>query len=220
MKRIILIALFVIPITFIANSQIKFGIKAGVTSTSLKVDDFISVDGQSGYDELLIKGKNSKIGFQGGIFTRITILKLYVQPELLFTSTSTEVEVTEFLNEVEGISFVEEQSFQQIDFPIMVGYKFGPARFQLGPVGTIMLSSTPALSKIDELDNIDVKEEFNGATWGYQVGVGLDIFKKLTIDLKYEGSLSKLGDGVNIGGEVQDFDSRNSKIILTLGWMF
>jgi len=220
MKRIILIALFVIPIAFIANSQIKFGIKAGVTSTSLKVDDFISVDGQSGYDSLLVKGKNAKLGFQGGVFARITILKLYIQPELLFTSTSTEVEVTEFLNDVEGISFIEEQSFNQIDIPIMVGYKFGPARIQLGPVGTIMLSSTPALSKIDELDNIDVKEEFNGATWGYQVGVGLDIFKKLTIDLKYEGSLSKLGDGVNIGGEVQDFDSRNSKIILTLGWMF
>ncbi len=199
MKRIILIALLILPLGIITNAQIKFGIKAGVTSTSLKADDFI---------------------FQGGIFTRITILKLYVQPELLFTSTNAELEVTQFLDEVEGESFIEEQSFRQIDFPIMVGYKFGPARFQLGPVGTIMLSSDPALDKIDELDNINVKEEFNGATWGYQVGVGLDIFKKLTIDLKYEGSLSKLGDGVNIGGEVQDFDSRNSKIIFTLGWMF
>jgi hypothetical protein len=220
MKRIILIALLIIPIGFIANSQIKFGIKAGVTSTSLKADDFINVDGQSGYDELLVKGKNSKIGFQGGIFTRITILKLYIQPELLFTSTNAEIEVTQFLNDVEGVSFIEEQSFRQIDFPIMLGYKFGPARFQFGPVGTIMLSSDPALDKIDELDDIDVKEEFNGATWGYQVGVGLDIFKKLTIDLKYEGSLSKLGDGVKIGGEVQDFDSRNSKIVFTLGWIF
>ncbi|MCK7536999.1 MAG: hypothetical protein MZV63_41575 [Marinilabiliales bacterium] len=69
-------------------------------------------------------------------------------------------------------------------------------------------------------DDFDVKEEFNGTTWGYQVGLGLDVFKKLTIDLKYEGSLSKLGDGVKIGGEVQDFDSRNSKIILSLGWIF
>ena len=40
---------------------------------------------------------------------------------------------------------------------------------------------------------MDYEEKFNGATWGYQVGVGLDIFKKITIDVKYEGNLSKLG---------------------------
>lgn len=222
MKRIILLAILIIPMSLVTNAQIKFGIKGGITSTSIKADDVLKVQDQATFDELVVKGTNAKIGFQGGIFTRITVLKLYVQPELLFTSTSAEVEVTQLLNddEVVGGTFIEEQSFRQIDFPIMVGYKFGPARFQLGPVGTIMLSSDPALDKIDEIDNIDVKEEFNGATWGYQVGVGLDILKKLTIDVKYEGSLSKLGDGVTIGGEVQDFDSRNNKFIFTVGWIF
>ncbi|OFX22330.1 MAG: hypothetical protein A2041_04270 [Bacteroidetes bacterium GWA2_31_9b] len=216
MKRIILIAILIIPICLVSNAQIKFGIKGGITSTSIKADDVYNIN-ETNVDELLVKGKNSKIGFQGGIFTRITILKLYVQPELLFTSTSADVEVTQFLNDEIQSTDVFEQKFRQIDFPIMVGYKFGPARVQLGPVGTIMLSSDPALDKID---NIEVKEEFNGATWGYQVGVGLDIFKKLTFDLKYEGSLSKLGDGITIGGEVQDFDSRNNKFIFTVGWIF
>jgi len=216
MKRIILIAILIIPIGLVTNAQIKFGIKGGITSTSIKADDVYNIN-ETDVDELVVKGKNSKIGFQGGIFTRITILKLYVQPELLFTSTSAEVEVTQFLNDEVQSTDVFEQKFRQIDFPILVGYKFGPARVQLGPVGSIMLSSDPALDKID---NIEVKEEFNGATWGYQVGVGLDIFKKLTFDLKYEGSLSKLGDGVTIGGEVQDFDSRNNKFIFTVGWIF
>ncbi|OFX89040.1 MAG: hypothetical protein A2W99_02460 [Bacteroidetes bacterium GWF2_33_16] len=217
MKRIILIALLIIPITFIANSQIKFGIKAGVTSTSLKADDIFTVSDQTTFDELVVKSVNSSIGFQGGIFTRITILKLYIQPELLFTSSSGEVEVTSLLNGAKVESAISEQTFRQIDFPIMVGYKFGPARFQLGPVGTIMLSSDPSL---DGFMNMDYKEEYNGATWGYQVGAGLDILKKLTIDLKYEGSFSKLGSGIQLGDQDFDFDSRNSKIILTLGWMF
>ena len=217
MKRIIFITLLILPFGLISNAQIKFGIKAGVTSTSIKVDDTFNNISNANFDELAVQGKNSKLGFQGGIFSRITILKLYIQPELLFTSTSGEVEVTQFLNGVEVESAIREQKFRQIDFPIMIGYKFGPARFQFGPVGTIMLSSDPAL---DMFNDIQVKEEFNGATWGYQVGVGLDILKKLTIDLKYEGSLSKLGDGVNIGGQVQDFDSRNSKIIFSLGWIF
>ena len=59
-----------------------------------------------------------------------------------------------------------------------------------------MLSSDPAL---DMVDDIEAEEEFNGATWGYQVGIGFDILKKVTIDVKYEGNLSSLGDGVKIG---------------------
>ena len=217
MKRIILVALLLVSFGAITNAQIKFGIKAGVTSTSIKTDEVYTDIQNADFDELAVKGMNSKIGFQGGVFARISILKLYVQPELLFTSTSGEVEVTTFSSGTELESTIEEQSFRQIDFPIMIGYKFGPARIQAGPVGTIMLSSEPAL---DTFENFEVKEEFNGATWGYQVGAGLDILKKLTIDLKYEGSFSNLGDGVQLGDQNYNFDSRNSKIILTLGWIF
>ena len=98
----------------------------------------------------------------------------------------------------------------------MVGYKAGPLRLQAGPVGTIMLSTDPSLDGFMEMD---YKEEFNGATWGYQVGIGLDI-KKITIDVKYEGNLSKLADGVKIGGETRSFDSRNSQLVATLGFFF
>jgi len=217
MKKLILILLLIVPMGIIAQAQLKFGVKAGITSTSIKVDEVITVDDASDIQELAIEGKNAKVGFQGGVFARITILKLYVQPELLFTSTGGDVEVSALLDDGTTYSEIREQKYRQIDFPIMVGYKFGPARVQLGPVGTIMLSTDPSL---DGFMNMDYKEEFNGATWGYQVGVGLDIFKKITIDVKYEGNLSKLGDGVKIGGETRNFDSRNSQLVATLGIMF
>ena len=215
MKRLILITLLIIPFSIVSNAQIKFGVKAGITSTSIKVDEVIAIDDASDIDELAIKGMNSKIGFQGGIFSRITIAKLYVQPELLFTSTSGEVEVTEFLESGEQIPIIKEQKFKQIDIPIMLGYKFGPARIQAGPIASIVIDSKSALVDYDNYE-----EEFNGATWGYQVGVGLDIGKKLTIDVKYEGNLSKLASGVKIGNETLDFDSRNSQFVATLGIFF
>lgn len=217
MKKLILITIFIIPFFVVSQAQIKFGVKAGITSTSIKADEVYSISDQADFDELVVKGKNANIGFQGGAMARITILKLYVQPELLFTSTSGEVEVTTLLNNNEVESVIRDQKYRQIDFPIMLGYKFGPARIQAGPVGTIMLSTDPAL---DMFETLQVKEEFNGATWGYQVGVGLDLGKKLTIDVKYEGNLSKLGSGVKIAGETRDFDSRNSQFIATLGIFF
>ncbi|MCD4833301.1 MAG: PorT family protein [Bacteroidales bacterium] len=219
MKRLILITLLIIPFSIVSNAQIKFGVKAGITSTSIKVDEVIEITDQTDFDALVVKGQNAKIGFQGGIFSRITIAKLYVQPELLFTSTSGEVEVSALLNNnvVDGTKEIREQKYRQIDFPIMLGYKFGPARIQAGPVGTIILSTDPSL---DGFMGMDYEEEFNGATWGYQVGVGLDIGKKLTIDVKYEGNLSKLANGVKIGNETLDFDSRNSQFVASLGIFF
>jgi len=219
MKRFILIAMLIIPMALVSKAQadfFKIGVKAGITSTSIKVDDVIDIDDASDIDELAIKGKNSKVGFQGGLMARITIAKLYVQPELLFTSTSGEVEVTRLLESTgESISTIKDQEFKQLDIPIMLGYKFGPARIQGGPIATIMLNSTSVLKDYDNYE-----EEFNGATWGYQVGLGLDIGKKLTIDAKYEGNLSKLGDGVKVGGETRSFDSRNSQFVVSLGVFF
>ncbi|MFC2152406.1 porin family protein [Bacteroidota bacterium] len=223
MKRLFLIALLIVTITMVSNAQkdfFKIGLKAGITSTSIKVDDLIDVSSDPNattFDEIKVKGQNAKIGFQGGIMARITIMKLYVQPELLFTSTSGEVEVTSLSSGSVVLSEVRDQKYRQIDFPIMVGYKMGPLRLQAGPIGTIILSSDPSL---DGFMNMDYEEEFNGATWGYQVGFGLDIGKKLTIDVKYEGNLSKLADGVNIGNETFDFDSRNSQFVASLGYFF
>ena len=220
MKKIVLIAILTIPFFMVSQAQIKFGIKAGLTSTSINADEVIDDVNNADIQSLKVKGKNANVGFQGGIFSRITIVNFYVQPELLFTSTSGEVEVTTVYQNQDPVSVVKDQKFRQLDIPIMLGYKLGPIRLQAGPVGTIMLSSDPALSDVAELDAIEVKEEFNGATWGYQVGVGLDILNKVTIDVKYEGNLSKLGDGVEIAGQTRDFDSRNSQFVATVGIFF
>lgn len=217
MKRIILVLTIMLSISIVSEAQIKFGAKIGLTSTSIKVDETIKDINESDFDKLVIQGQNAKVGFQGGIFTRITILKLYIQPELLFTSTGGEVQITSLdgVNEIK--TEIREQKFRQIDFPIMIGYKAGPLRLQGGPVGTIVLSSDPSL---DGFMDMDYEEEFNGATWGYQVGIGFDLFKKVTIDVKYEGSLSKLADGVKIGGETRSFDSRNNQFIASIGFFF
>ncbi len=217
MKKLVLIAIFILPFFMVTQAQIQFGVKGGITSTSIKADDVIQVDDASDIEELAVKGKNSKIGFQGGIMARISIVKLYVQPELLFTSTGGEVEVSALLENGDTYSEIREQKYRQIDFPIMLGYNFGPARIQAGAVGTIILGTDPSQ---DGFRGMDYEEEFNGATWGYQVGVGLDLGKKLTIDVKYEGNLSKLGDGVKIGGETRDFDSRNSQFVASVGIFF
>ena len=215
MKRFTLLmaALLIAGTSF---AQIDFGVKAGVTSTSVNTDETMQNLQNQDYESLKVQGANAKVGFQGGVFGRIALLGIYVQPELLFSSTSSEVEVTKLYESQDPVSEVRTQEFQKLDFPIMAGFKFGPARIQVGPVGSLVLSGESAVSEVVE----GYEQKFNSATWGYQAGVGLDLFNKLTVDLKYEGNLSKLGDEVSIGEQNYEIDSRASQWVLNVGFFF
>ncbi len=225
MKKIylmLLLLVFALPNVF---GQLQFGVKGGIVSSSSTLDEQISItdavrnqNPDIDYEQLKMKAKDAKVGFQAGVFGRLSLAALYVQPELMFTSTSSRIQVSEIYqdNNVDSTySTIKNQEFKRIDIPIMVGWKFGPARIQAGPVGTIVLDQKSALEAAG-----DYKEEFNGATWGYQVGVGLDLLNTLTIDAKYEGSLSKLGDQVKLGDQAYDIDNRPNQFIVTVGLFF
>jgi hypothetical protein len=216
MKKTYLLILLGLFVGFSAQAQIKFGAKAGVTSASINADQTIEAAADEDYDQLKVQGQEATVnGFQAGIFGRISIASLYVQPELLFSRSVTEVQIQEVTGETVQNTFNENQKFNKLDIPLMAGWKFGPARIQLGPVASIVLSNQSAIEAVTNYE-----EEFNKATWGYQVGAGLDLLNTLTLDVKYEGSLSKFGDGIEVAGETRDFDSRPNKFIFSVGLFF
>lgn len=219
MKRfylVLLVILFTLPSAF---GQLQFGVKGGIVSTSSNLNTQLTnlPAGEVDYDQLKVEAEDSKVGFQAGFFGRLSLAALYVQPELMFTSTGSRVKVTEiYESETEdNVELIKNQEFKKVDIPIMVGWKFGPARLQAGPVGSIMLDQKSAIEAA-----ADAEEEFNGATWGYQVGVGLDLLNTLTLDAKYEGSLSKLGESVRIGDNSYSIDNRPNQFVITAGIFF
>ncbi len=215
MKRTLLILALTSLVLSSKAQPLKMGIKGGISSTSVKFDKTTIT---SGTDQYIVEQGDSKVGFHIGLFARLQIMGFYLQPELLFSHS--EGEVT--LNDVSmGQVFNETQKFNKFDIPVMVGWKFGPARVGFGPVATILVSENDGLKdKLQELTNQAVENNFNSATFGYQVGVGLDILKTLTIDLKYEGNLSKLGSGITLGDTNYSFDQRNPQFIMSVGLFF
>lgn len=217
MKRIVIIAILIGFITPAALGQLKFGGKVGLVTSASSLDKEITNLVGTSYDELKLKAQDSKAGFQTGVFGRLTIVSFYFQPELMFTSTSSRVKVTKLYDEAtaEPDEFVKTQSFKKIDIPLLFGGKIGPLRLQAGPVGTIVLDNKSAIEAA-----IDSEEDFNNATWGYQVGVGADLFKTITLDVKYEGSLSKLGESVTLMGNDYSIDNRTNQFIFSVGIFF
>jgi hypothetical protein len=206
MKRILFIVLFI----SIAMSNVwglfKIGVRAGVTSSSISASD-ITVPNEYTIETL----NNSKVGLQIGLMSQIKLGGLFIQPEVLIATSGGEVRVNDLVN---NTSVVKDQKFTKIDIPVLVGIKMGPLRLGIGPVASMVLKSKSELTDIDKFD-----DKFKSATFGYQAGVGLDIWK-IALDLKYEGNLSRLGDQVTISGKNYSFDSRGHQIIFGVGFLF
>jgi len=212
MKKLFAILLTVL-IALPAFSQLNFGIKAGVSTTSITMSDAKSItSGSSTY--LVDKVKSANYGIHAGIFARLSISKLYIQPELLFASRSNEYTLSKVNSIVDSINV--KQNLNKLDIPVMVGLKFGPLRINGGPVGSLRISSPKEL-----ISNPNLKNMYASMSFGYQAGIGLDILKKLTIDLRYEGSLKKYQNQIeNASGTKFNLDDRPNAFLLSVGLMF
>ena len=207
---LILIALVTIP----AFSQIKFGLKAGVSTTSLSMPSATTIS--SGSTTYTVNGLTSaRYGFHGGVFVRLTFFAVYVQPELLFSTRSNEYTVTNVTNQASPVSYVAKQNFNKLDIPVMVGIKFGPLRLNAGPSGSLLINSPKSL-----INNPDYKNNYNRMTFGYQAGVGVDLLF-LTFDVRYEGSLRKYQNQIqNLTGQTYNLDDRPNAFLFSVGIKF
>jgi len=210
MKKLILVFVASLFIFTMADAQMfTWGIKGGIGFSSINMDDITGItDGSDVYD--LVTG-DGVMGYHIGLQSRIKVAMILIQPELYFNAGGGTIEqivdggATEVLN----------VKFNRIDIPVLVGVKLGPARINIGPVGSFILSES------NDLDELEPNFEMytSAMSWGYQAGLGLDI-SKLSLDVRYEGSLSALGESFTVGGVEFPLDARPSQWIISLGWWF
>jgi hypothetical protein len=197
--------IFAVLIAIPAISQVKFGIKAGASTTT--VPTYNVSTGTTTISAL----KDAAWGIHAGIFIRAGLGPVYLQPEAVFATNTYDYNVT-----TSSVSDVVSQKFNRLEIPVLVGLKLGPLRLNAGPSATVPIGTPKALVSDPNFDNL-----YRGTTFGYQAGIGVDIFNTLTLDARYGGSLSKkFGDDVNILGQTFNLDSRQPSIILSLGIMF
>lgn len=202
MKKSILILLAVI-LSSGAFAQFSWGLKAGASSNNFKLEDPLNVP-QGTIDA----AKEASWGFHGGAFIRLSMMGIMIQPELLFSMAENNMLVTDA-----GIEQIRSQKFNKLDIPVLLGVKLGPVRLMAGPAASVMLSSTSDLWE-------DAENLYKSATFGYQAGLGVDILKKITLDVRYEGGLNNFGDEITIGGQTFTLDGRTNAILISAGIMF
>jgi len=210
MKKLILVLVASMFMFTMADAQLfKWGIKAGVGFSSLKMEEITGID--DGTDVYNLITGDGVMGYHVGLQTRIKVAMILIQPEVYFNAGGGTLEQVVD----NGATTVLDVKFNRIDVPLLVGVKLGPLRINAGPVGSYVISETTDLGEIEP----DYTLFTNSMTWGFQAGLGVGL-SKLSIDARYEGSLSELGETFTIGGSEFALDARPSQWIISLGYWF
>jgi hypothetical protein len=219
MKKILL---FVSILAFSANisaQDFSWGPKLSVSSPSLKLKDVKNLESASQAVNLL-EEKDAKLGYQIGVFARVSLLGIYVQPEVLFSNSSTEIKFTDVMDEENNpVDVIGEVSMNKIDIPVMFGKRFLRVfRVNAGPVFTLLLSENIKQEGLSDTFK-EVKANYKNSTIGLQLGAGLDL-SIVTIDLRYELGLQSISDNITIGETEFATDQRLNQFLLSVGIKF
>ncbi len=184
--------------------QFRFGIRGGMNSSKMKTKDvFVTSKYRINYPD------NASLGYHVGLVSQIQLFNFFVQPELLYSVARNDINIYNLSSPSE--TEVIEQKLNRIDIPILLGMKMNALKFEVGPVVTFLISDVSDLKKITSYDM-----QLNRATIGFQVGAGLDV-GRLALDVKYEGNLSRIGDGISVGDTEVPFDLRMHQFVVSVG---
>jgi hypothetical protein len=210
MKNKLITVIFMSVLTSsLAFSQIRFGIRGGINSSRMNSSSEVNTG------DFKIKCPNYSVaGYHAGLISQINLFNFFIQPELLYSSVHNDLDVYKLNSANPGEATQVKQTLNRIDIPVMVGFKLKILKLEVGPVASFIISDNSNLETITQYDM-----QWNKATIGYQAGIGLDV-GKIALDVKYEGNLSRLGTGINIGNTTTSFDTRLNQIIISLGFFF
>ncbi len=205
MKKILILGIL-LSLTVFSYSQVIVGFKGGLNFSKFNADDLETAD----YRLITFDGR--KTGYHIGLFVRAELFGIFIQPEMIYTILRGETQVYNIASQTQ----LDPAQIQisRLDIPALVGAKLGPVRLGAGPCVSFNLTNRTELQ-----DLTGYIPEIRKASVGYQVGAGIDLLS-FTIDLRYEGNISKLGDSMEIGGESVPFDRRTNQVILSLGLSF
>lgn len=219
MKKIIAF-LFITSLSATSFAQdFSWGPKLSISSPSLKIQDVKNLESGNQAVQLL-EETDPVLGYQMGIFARLSLLGIYVQPEVLFSNSKSEIQFSDVMDENQQLTdVIGEVKLNKLDVPVLFGKRFLRVfRVNAGPVFTLLLNQDVNQSGIADAYN-DIESNYKNATVGAQLGAGIDV-SILTLDLRYEIGLQPISNGITIGETEFQADQRLNQFLISVGLKF
>ena len=184
------------------KAQLEVGVKGFLMQSDISLSDLES----NNVSAVVIKNKP---GFRAGFSARVSILKFYMQPELLFTQFNAEINATS----ADGLSQNRYYLLHRFDVPILVGVKLSDFRIYAGPVASFNLNS--AANMFDET--------WEKGSWNLMAGVGYAL-GDFELGVYYEWATEHYADNamITIGDEVYEvpLTVKNSNFGFSVAYSF
>ena len=148
--------------------------------------------------------------FTIGVFGRVEIGNLYVQPEILWfkTADAFDMSIDTTHASIAGLEFPNSGRFtmtrnaMNIQVPVLIGYKLNlldklALRAQVGPTANFIIPAKTVVDKtVGDSGNLpqeleDTEFDTKSIAWGFQMGLGVDFFR-FTLDINYNLGISKV----------------------------
>lgn len=181
----------------------QFGIKGGLNASYADVKDSKSLWTKDGIST----------GIHAGVFGRLNILGIYLQPEVYYTFSQASIKKGDI--DVERLDV----NFHRLDVPLLLGIKLNDhLSIQAGPFASLNIKTSAGNNSNDWEEQLDAYYET--AVYGWQAGVSLD-FWRLFLSARYEATIGNLREF-----EPEDFtwnqylpeDWKQQQLVFSLGY--
>lgn len=195
-------------------AQVRFGLKLGAGTTAVP-DQELEIFDNGGLSRYGLSLAQAEYSIHGGLIIQAGIGKMFfLQPEVLFQTNKVDYRIEDF--SVPGSpAQVLGEKYQYVNIPVLLGFRAGPLRLYGGPQGHIYLSSRSDLSALE-----GYRQDFKTMTYSWLAGAGLDVWKTLQLDVRYEGNFSTWGEHFNFFGNPVPFEQRPARILASVGILF
>ena len=195
MKKIAFLLFTALTISFASQAQI--GVKLGANLSNLAGD----LQDEDNFQ--------NKLGFVGGVTYNIPLSSdnfVSIQPELLYSRKGYKRSDFTTTNATTGqqLRYEGKVNYSYLDLPVLLKINAGPVFFEAGPQFSYLLSIKDNTEVTDVATGVDFesynridKDALAEFEVGYAAGVGVQIPMGLTLNLRYNGSVSALAKDDN-----------------------
>ncbi len=163
-------------------SAVDFGVRVGVNSSNFEMKN-------ASLGNNYIAFNKAKTGYHAGLWSRIDLGSIFVQPEILYNWNSYDMDVW---NDPTS-RYSGKIKVQTLEVPALVGVSLLFLRLNAGPVFNVMNKTSRSGDLIESADVLK-------PSVSYAAGFGFDIMK-LSLDVRYNGDFERTKQTVEIGGE-------------------
>ena len=195
------------------ESKWKIGPRIGIGMSLTQPESVLIYLPEEGiaYDINYLSSSSSK---SIGLTFEKTFEYAFIQFGLFHTSFSSNFDVIGY-GEKEKTAKIFNESYRNVEVPVLAGGKFGKFRLGFGPMVKYNLAT---ITEFTELSGFKTKESKINLGSQAAFGVDLGIF---SMDVRYIHSFEAIGEGITFGGDQENnFKKRPSEIKLTIGTSF